>query len=940
MDEIFPENGDARVTLGVIRRFQDWAASVGSRGVISLDTFFDSFARILAEESHLPLVTVWDNNEYASCLVLQASVPERPRNLPHSIPIEGTLTGEAVKKRSIAYSKVQNPVLIQENITQMITIPVLSLTTDTVAMVVNLYFRTDDRPMLPVDEQDTARLLSRLSTVFQNEIYKRDNDIESKVRNIAASAKGISSLFDGISKHIQEITRCSYALLFSWDERERKLAPEGYFFVKSEDWSASRIHHLQQERANYLVNELKEVCIEKGIPFVYRKDLKLDIAITLENDVTVQCQYVGVPIISSEGKAIGVLACGDPTEMGRLAPSFSSFDVEALQIFSNALSPSIERVLVSRQEPRLISISKSVSNSMVRSYDLNKNLQNAIEAIVRNLHSEVGSLYVLDDKDNTLRMVAAKGSNEKLIGDAKYQIGEGITGTIAQGEVIHFKSREELVAHPKFAGKYDQIIWEDKPNQRETFLGVPVVIGDRVKGVLKLSNVIKSQSHPDPYYTDEDIQVAQVVSSFLAYAIQNDEQEEKRLKQFTSLAKTSIGIQKSATEEDAILSVVVGLADVDINGMLLSLYDPNTGDLVGNQLLGDRWKEPPEQYKCHIDDDDVRARVLRENEESEETLATGEGESAREETTRQFVLPLRLDDELIGTLQFDVETAKLNHLRKQILRAFASHLAIAISRLRSIRHTFDLTNVLMRHSRFIMAETVSAMALHSVHHKLKDINKQLRDHLSKTEVKENRFLLDTLKEWRKILDGLERELNDIVTFVRAPADETNTKPRDVHPEIQATISTWYNYIRGHNCKVLPPELEATSSRCRISPQAFREILAVLLVNSVQAHARTISIKTYKCKDVHEKKNEPSKNIISSAFCLQCSDDGVGLSTDMHEEIFNANYTTKPANFGSGLGLFVARELARNAGGDLEVSDTKQPKGVTFQLTLPLLEDAA
>ncbi|HEY0170252.1 MAG TPA: GAF domain-containing protein, partial [Pyrinomonadaceae bacterium] len=597
--------------------------------------------------------------------------------------------------------------------------------------------------------------------------------------------------------------------------------------------------------------------------------------------------------------------------------------------------------LACRQEGRMIKTIKTVSDSMVESYDLSKNLQNAIETIVDTLNSEVGSIYLRRGETNIIEMLAAKGSNEKLVEKAVYEIGEGITGAIAEGEVLHFKSREELTAHPRYAGKYDKEIWGDRPNQKETFLGVPIVIHGKVKGVWKVSNVVQSNAHPDPYYTDEDIQIAQVLSSFLAYAIQNHEQEEKRLKQFTSLANTSLEIQKAANEEDAILSVSLSLTDVEIVGMLLSLYDAQTGQLIGKQVLGNTWEEPAQQYRCHIDDDDIRAQVLRDNEERIEDLILDDGKTPKRERlfSKQFVLPLRLEDELIGTLQFDVETLKLNDRRRLILKAFASHLAIAISRLRSIHQTFELTNSIMVSSRFIMAETLSAMAVHSVHHKLKDINKQLHDDLEKREVRENRFLLDTLKDWRKILDGLEQELNDIVTFVRAPSDEASTKARDMHPEIQATISTWYNYVRGHNCKILRPQLDAASAFCKIPHQTFREILAVLLVNSVQAHAKNIEIKTYNCQDVQVQKNEPTKkDIIRSAFCLETSDDGIGLTTDKPDDIFEANYTTKPTNLGSGLGLFVARRLAREAGGDLEVKNTKQLKGVTFQLTLPLWEE--
>lgn len=937
----FSESPDSHATLQIIRSFQDWAGSIASTNVTNMEWFFESLAQVVARDLELPLITVWDNNEFGKCLVLLASVPKRTADLPHTIPVDGTLTGEAVKQIKVTPSKVRNRVLVSEGITEMLTIPVPShLPSQTVALAINFYFKSDVGEAIPLSHEDLNRLLSRFVTVLQNQIYKRDSEIANRIRSIAGVAKGITSVFDGISSHLQELTRCSYAALYIWNDFNKELNLEGFFLLGKESWLATDLHRFKQEKSNLFLDELKIRCIGRLEPFVFTQKRRLQIAITDENTLTIQCPYIAVPIVSSQGKSIGVLVCGDPVEVERLAPSFSSFDLHALKTFSEALSPSIERVLISRQEGRLLTIVKAVSDSMVRSYDLSKNLQKAIETIVDTLHSEMGSLYLRGENSDTLKMVAASGSNQKLIGTANYEIGYGITGAIGEGKIIHFKSREELTAHPKFKGKYDKTIWGDRPDQRETFLGVPIVINGRVRGVWKVSNVIQSRSHPDPYYTDEDIQIAKVVSSFLAYAIQNHEQEEKRLKQFTSLANHSIEIQKAANEEEAILSIMVALADVDIDGTLLSLYNAQTGKIVGNQILGDTWKEPASQYACHINDNEIRANVLRENKESIEIIGQKDhGGTRGVGRSKQFVLPLRLEDELIGTLQFDIEAKKLNDRRIRILKAFASHLSIAISRLRSIRETFDLTNRIMVTSRFIVAHTVSAMAVHSVHHKIIDIRKQLRDDLSKREVKENRFLLDTLKSWQGILDGLERDLNAILTIVRAPHDETSTRARDIHPEIQATISTWYNYIRGHKCRIEAPQLEAENSFCKISPQSFREILAVLLVNSIQAHARNIEIRTYNSKDVPVLKNDlMKKDLIRSAFCLECSDDGHGLATKDIEKIFGANYTTKPPDMGSGLGLFVARALAREAEGDLEVKETRQTKGVTFQLILPLSED--
>lgn len=941
MSSLFSDASDAETTLKVVRSFQDWAGEVSSPEVPNLEDFFWSLAAVLAKDFKLPRVTVWDNNEYGNCLVLQASFPDRHEKLSHSIPIKGTRTGEAVMRGEISRLKVSNPVLVGEGITQMVTIPVFNPSArGSVILVINLYFKSDDNPQFPFNQKDAGRLLSRLGTVLENQVHKRDKEIESKVRNAAASAKGIPSLFDGVSKHIQEITHCLHAMLFTWDEDSRELKDEGYFFQDRNGASSQEVFRVRQEKVGLFAEEMRAECIGRQSPYVYCTERELPVAITEENTETVQCRYIAVPVISSEGKAIGVLACADPNELARLAPSFSSFDVRALQIFANALSPSVERFLTARKEGRMVQIIKKVSDSMLESYDLHKNLQSVIDSIVEALNSEIASMYMRDGETDVFKMIAARGSNEKLIGRATYRSGEGITGSIVAGEVIHFKSREELIAHPKYTGKYDREIWGDRPDQKETFLGVPVIVNGKVKAVWKVSNVTQSAAHPDPYYTDEDVQIAQVLSCFIAYLIQNHELEEKRLKQFTALANTSLEIQKATDEEAAIMSVMLALTDVEIAGMLLSLYDAQTGLLAGYQVSGTTWAEPAGQYRCHIDDDDIRAKVLRDNEERFEDLLIGDGSTAGRKVSKQFVLPLRVEDELIGTLQFDVESLKLSDRRRLILKAFASHLSIAISRLRSIRQTFDLTNSVIVSSRFITAQTLSAMAVHSIHHKLKEIVRQLREDLARREVRENRFLLDTLKDWETILFGLESDLDDIVTFIRAPSPSGGNRRRDLHPEVHATISTWYNYIRAHKCKVLPPKLEALASACRIPSQTFREILAVLLVNAVQAHAKSIEIRTYNSRDVPVQKNDPTKkDIIRFAFCLECSDDGNGLLTNNPEDIFERTYTTKPANLGSGLGLFVARRLARDAEGDLEVKETGQAKGVTFQLTLPLLEEA-
>jgi len=71
--------------------------------------------------------------------------------------------------------------------------------------------------------------------------------------------------------------------------------------------------------------------------------------------------------------------------------------------------------------------------------------------------------------------------------------------------------------------------------------------------------------------------------------------------------------------------------------------------------------------------------------------------------------------------------------------------------------------------------------------------------------------------------------------------------------------------------------------------------------------------------------------------VRVKDSGVGIPTEKYEQIFGKfNRIDNPLSYsegGSGLGLFLARQLARAHGGDITVESTLE-KGSTFILTLP------
>ena len=115
-------------------------------------------------------------------------------------------------------------------------------------------------------------------------------------------------------------------------------------------------------------------------------------------------------------------------------------------------------------------------------------------------------------------------------------------------------------------------------------------------------------------------------------------------------------------------------------------------------------------------------------------------------------------------------------------------------------------------------------------------------------------------------------------------------------------------------------LVVTVNRTRIE-----QILINLIVNAVDAivatkRARgTIAITTRALDD-------------NTVRC-EVRDDGTGIPADQLDQIFQAFFTTKPEDQGTGLGLPVARSIVHSYGGEMSVTSTVGV-GTTFAFTLP------
>ena len=77
----------------------------------------------------------------------------------------------------------------------------------------------------------------------------------------------------------------------------------------------------------------------------------------------------------------------------------------------------------------------------------------------------------------------------------------------------------------------------------------------------------------------------------------------------------------------------------------------------------------------------------------------------------------------------------------------------------------------------------------------------------------------------------------------------------------------------------------------------------------------------------------SSHLVDGMVEVRVRDNGTGIPEDVVGHIFNPFFTTRAGAMGAGLGLSIAADVARRAGGDLTV-DTQHGKYTEFTLSVP------
>ncbi|MBD1838303.1 response regulator [Coleofasciculus sp. FACHB-64] len=203
------------------------------------------------------------------------------------------------------------------------------------------------------------------------------------------------------------------------------------------------------------------------------------------------------------------------------------------------------------------------------------------------------------------------------------------------------------------------------------------------------------------------------------------------------------------------------------------------------------------------------------------------------------------------------------------------------------------------------------------------------------------YLLEDLpKMFLSMHTGIDRIRNistSLRTFSRADVDYKVSV--DIHEGLESTLMILQHRLKAQNYRpaiqIIKNYGEIPKVECYLGQlnQVFMNILA----NAIDAVEEANLGHTYEAI-----KENPNHIIIQTEMkdehqvAVRIADNGMGMTKDIKQRIFDHLFTTKPVGKGTGLGLTIAHQIiVEKHGGTLEVN-SEWGRGTEFVVTLPIV----
>jgi signal transduction histidine kinase len=336
-------------------------------------------------------------------------------------------------------------------------------------------------------------------------------------------------------------------------------------------------------------------------------------------------------------------------------------------------------------------------------------------------------------------------------------------------------------------------------------------------------------------------------------------------------------------------------------------------------------------------DNDTLISYLKANHQyilKDKNVDKVEGESELKATFKklnaQLCLPLSLHDQMLGILALGMKKSGEDYTQEDldILMALARTEAIAIANAELFDELSKTQAEAAQREKMAVIGTLAAGINHEICNPLGIVRGQcelfllnLRDGFYQDKPTD-----ELLKICSEVMTKVIRETDRATAITKKlssfakPSKLSSFEEVTVEKEIDEVVE-----LVGHDLKINNIEIQKDFPEnfplISADRKQIQEVLFNLIRNSAQA------------MDKKDGRIVLSGFIDNGSVVIRVSDNGSGISSDKINRIFNPFYTTKAPGKGTGLGLFIVKQVVERNHGSIAV-ESQEGVGTTFTLKFP------
>jgi len=696
------------------------------------------------------------------------------------------------------------------------------------------------------------------------------------------------------------------------------------------------------------------------------------------------CQaWVGIPIkgiASSESR--GVIAI-ENTLTRRPYCAFSKDEIEFINIIAGLVSDTITKV--HNYSENMNRTMTEMVNALSQAVSLQKRLENIVKTFNNITHADGTSIWLIEGSYLWCRY--AIGHYEKIKDKANYDLNfeldclpkgtrVGITAWIAKSrKMVHTKTYEEMYNHPHFRGCFDADIYPHHPYIKcESFIGAPLMVQDKILGVIK-ANKLTKPNNDHVFFTDEEAQFFRFLSLIAAFAIKSSQDFEANIKhdkKTITLFKVGSKCNELEIIEEILWYFLIGLTHNDGIGLNRAMWFKvqefeNRISLEGKMSVGPKNKEEGYKYleklytikgitklddalnsyrnnhfnvptedstlQDHIDRE--FPGIIEENSQvwdfikslskSNQILIDFEkcGKNLREffnalESKKPIMFGLKIAEgqKLIGFCDYVYTPENERQLTKfnlGLINVFLNQIELAVSRIKLQNAEEDAKDKAWT--------DFSSITGHRIGTEVADISGALRRLRRKlTEIDNDQETRESVKRIDNSLERLKASVNDFQQLARL--DKIKTERIDICELVeQANKDATVSEREG---------IAVDIKKKNVVPVTFGDKEKLLYTFKELLHNAFKSI-------INKEEGKVLVEIVyddtKKAIILEFIDNGSGIESQYRDKIFDPGFKMRQG--GTGLGLYIVEKYIKSHKGTIRLND--EDKGAHFVIELPVIE---